>query len=429
MKIQFIFLTVVFGLTSFILRAEPSVHEGDTTTEIQKVRSEADIRLTEKATKFIAFRFWTPSNVIQEKYGKSIPSAMDKAITGNDSEIVPIVSKLMGTINPDQIQALVLSAASDRKEEISKLPRDDRYIALLDRFIWAGLKIEPSLMNRITEEQKEELDLISKTDKANAFSSVFEKNFEEIKKQNDITLEKIKQAADGIPSAIEWVKNNLEQRSLLRWAEGQKKNGNSLAAERLVSALSLKVGGQKVLDMTKPGESQRIELGNTKESLARALDSFFRAPQNGFGDSMVSYSPLIGAINKNWSFDATGKFHDEPVENKPPSPPPTHKVTENPVDSEIKPELKPASPPKTPPLQPVVAQNDNFKKFMALINKRGCQDCHSTTIEGNSFATLKMSRNKKPSINVGKFLGSLSGSMDDVFTESDVELLREWATK
>jgi len=432
MKKQTIFLTVILSLTSFSLnlsadQAEHGVGEIDTS----QTRSIADLKLSDQAVNFISSYFWTPSNIVQEKYGKKMPQAMEKALKGDESEISPMISKLMGTLNKTQTQRMAIDALAIRKAEFEKAAsketkEDERYVGMLDRFIYASIKVVPDMPD-VDEDTKKELKKIADDDKAKAFNKAFDGDLAAIKVQNDKTLEKLKQAGEGNKEALDWVKKNLDQKGLLKWAEGQKKNGNSEAAEKVVNAVALKVGDQKVLDMTNGKDTERLFLGNDKASLGKALDGLFKnGSAKGFGTSMVSYEPHPGTPNKQWFINDKGEFT---VGAPTGFVPPDQKVLESP---------KPTTPttggggakPSTPSQgNPGSGNNANFNKFAAIVKTGNCTSCHTTAgITGTSFSNMQLQFNNKP----GKLSGFLSkiedgGPMGTLFSDAQRAELKRLA--
>ncbi len=424
MNKQTIFLTVILSLTSLSLtvKAEQPEH-GVGTVDTTKQRAEADIQLSKKAVDFISSYFWMPSNKVEEKYGRKMPQAMDKAMSGDESEIAPMLAKLMGTINTKQAERLILDASEKRAEELKKETRDERYIGLMDRFIWATLKTVPTLPD-LDKDKKDELTALGKNEKADAFGKNFDTDMAKIKEQNDITLEKLKQAGEGNKEAVKWIKENLDQTTLLKWAEGQKKNGNTQAAEKVVDAVALKVGNQKVLDMKNGNETQRLFLGNDKASLSKALDGLFnKSASKGFGSSVVSYEPHPGTPNKSWFINDNGEFTagapagfvappQQPVSNIQPSTTATASTNKG----------------ATSTATPSQNSNANFSKFMAIVQSKNCKSCHleGDGFSGTSFSNLQIKKLGKPR-QLSSFMKEVDGFMKGVFSDEERAQLKQYA--
>lgn len=426
MKMQTIFLTVILTITNLSLTtfAEQPEHSSGT-VDTSPQRQEADIQLSSKAANFIASYFWMPLNKVEEKYAKAMPQAMDKAMQGDESEISPMLAKLMGTLNTKQVERLVLDASQIREEELKKEKRDDRYIGLMDRFIWASLKTVPALPD-IEKDKKEELQKLGKDEKATAFNQAFDGDMAKIKAQNDITLEKLKQAGEGNNEAVKWIKENLDQSTLLKWAEGQKKNGNNAAAEKVVDAVALKIGNQKVLDMTNGKETQRLFLGNDKASLGKALDGLFKSNLKGFGSSVVSFEPHPGVPTKQWFINDKGEFTPGA---------PAGFVDPATIQLETKAVATAPKPSTSQPKQNgggnggggASPSNANFAKFLAIVNTKNCKSCHreGDGVTGTSFSNMTITKvgQSRP---LSSFLAKLD-KMNGAFSDSEVQQLREFA--
>ncbi|MBM4303811.1 MAG: hypothetical protein FJ112_05740 [Deltaproteobacteria bacterium] len=212
----------------------------------------------------------------------------------NESGTSAAVAELFGMINGQQAKRVLENAVKERDTEKEKKPNggDDRYIALMERFVWGAKAF-------IKDPSKEE--------SAEKYNKEFNEAFKTVSAKNQEIREKIKQAADGNDQAKDWLRKNLDQSSLLSFAEGQRKYGNKDLADRLIDAVSFKEGKNKFLDMKTNTETQRLHLGQTSNSVSQTLDKFFDN-KKGFNGAVASFSPFKNTPMKQWFVDSSGKF-------------------------------------------------------------------------------------------------------------------------
>jgi mono/diheme cytochrome c family protein len=288
---------LVFGSTSF-LSAETNSHDVTPSTESQTTLSPRPTQaapLTDREMDFISDNFFISKVTIWNKYSESLPSAIEKAIKdGDESESSKAIAELMGLVNKKQAQRVLENAKKEKADEVSKKPNggDERYIALMERVVWGA---------------KAFLKDPSKEESAEKYNQSFKDAFANVTTKNEEILEKIKQAAEGNEQAKEWLRKNLDQSSLLSFAEGQKKYGNSALADRIIDAVSFKDGKNKFLDMSLQTETQRLHLGQTSQSVSTAFDKFIENRQ-GFNGAVVAFSPLSESPMKQWFVDGQNRF-------------------------------------------------------------------------------------------------------------------------
>jgi mono/diheme cytochrome c family protein len=311
------FLTLVFILPIY---AEESHTDGEQ-GESQGERKITDTKLSGDVLKFLEDHTSLPEEYLKYKLEPALPNAIEKALKKDETEISQIVAFLMGRLNKEQRKKLEASAQAEvKKETTEKEPekRDDRKVLLMKRLLW-GIKAAGG----------------SPTDKeeAQAFNKEFKDDYKDVLAQNEEILEKLKQAADGNNEARKWVRENLSQKAILGFAEGQRKTGNKELADRIVEAYSFNIGKQKFLDLHgHDGEPQRMYLGDSKESVSKAVDGLFQSnaskPQGkpGFGAARVALTEFQTEPAKKWHIDAEGKFKKgTPPGVTPPQPPPPSK--------------------------------------------------------------------------------------------------------
>lgn len=258
-------------------------------------RFEANQVLPEKAVKFISTHFSLPDPVVREHYDTQIPPAIEKAFKSQEEEdISKIVSELMGVVNLEQVKTIVKESEEAAKEERKDPEKaDERYALFLDKIKQAGLV-------RLGKEDKDE--------KAAKFNNQFKKDYGKTQEWNATANEKLSQAAQGQEAAKQWVRDNVSMKSILSFAEGQKKSGNSEAGNKVISALSFNKGKEKYLDMYGAGpEPQRLFLGKTDASLNTSVDQFLKE-KGSFGGNIASRKNLPTTPEKSWYSDETGKF-------------------------------------------------------------------------------------------------------------------------
>lgn len=259
--------------------------------------------LTEREIDFIAKHFFLSKTSITQKYAEKLPLAIEKAMKdGDEKESSQIIAQMMGMVNKKQAELVLENAKKEKESENSKKPNggDDRYIALMERFIW-GSKLF--------------LKTPSKEESAEKYNQEFQEAFKGVAAKNEEILEKIKQAVDGNDQAKDWLRKNIDPNSLLSFVEGQKKYGNGELADRVLDAMSFKEGKNKFLDMSLPNETQRLHLGQTSKSVSTALDKFIEN-KKGFNGALVSLTPHKANPSKQWFVDSSGSFRTGPPSNK-----------------------------------------------------------------------------------------------------------------
>jgi cytochrome c553 len=251
--------------------------------------------LTDRELKFISENFFISQLTVWNKYSEKLPKALESAMKDkNESGTSAAVAELMGMINGQQAKRVLENAVQERDKEKEKKPNggDERYIALMERFVWGAKAF-------IQEPSKEE--------SAEKYNKEFNEAFKNVSAKNQEIREKIKQAADGNDQAKDWLRKNLDQSSLLSFAEGQRKYGNKELADRLIDALSFKEGKNKFLDMKTANETQRLHLGQSSTSVSQSLDKFFEN-KKGFNSAVASFSPFTKPPMKEWFVDSNGNF-------------------------------------------------------------------------------------------------------------------------
>ncbi len=249
--------------------------------------------LNDREMTFISENFFISKLTVWNKYSEKLPKALEAAMKdNNETQASQVVADLMGMINGDQAKRALENATKERDSEKAKKPNagDDRYIALMERLVWGA---------------KAFLNDPSKDENADRYNKEFAEAFKNVSARNQEIREKIKQAADGNEQAKDWLRKNLDQSSLLSFAEGQKKYGNGELADRLIDAVSFKEGKNKFLDMSLLSETQRLHLGQTSKSVGEAVDKFFKEKQ-GFNGAVVSLASFKQTPMKQWYVDGQG---------------------------------------------------------------------------------------------------------------------------
>lgn len=293
---RFFLFSAFFFLNSWSF-AEPQNHQNSETASQgnQSSRATQAAPLTDRELKFISENFFISQLTVWNKFSEKLPKALESAMKDkNESGTSAAVAELFGMINGQQAKRVLENAVKERDTEKEKKPNggDDRYIALMERFVWGAKAF-------IKDPSKEE--------SAEKYNKEFNEAFKTVSAKNQEIREKIKQAADGNDQAKDWLRKNLDQSSLLSFAEGQRKYGNKDLADRLIDAVSFKEGKNKFLDMKTNTETQRLHLGQTSNSVSQTLDKFFDN-NKGFNGAVASFSPFKNTPMKQWFVDSSGKF-------------------------------------------------------------------------------------------------------------------------
>jgi len=382
-KLNLLTVTLLWGFTStHFLSAETNSHDGTSSTESQTLSSPRPTQanpLTDREIDFISDNFFISKLTIWNKYSESLPTALDKAVkNGDESESSKAIAELMGLVNKKQAQRVLENAKKEKSVEVAKKPNggDERYIALMERVVWGA---------------KAFLKDPSKEESAEKYNQAFTDAFANVSAKNDEILEKIKQAAEGNEQAKEWLRKNLDQNSLLSFAEGQKKYGNSALADRIIDAVSFKEGKNKFLDMSLPDETQRLYLGQTSQSVSKSFDKFIESRQ-GFGGAIVAFAPFTDSPRKQWFVNDRNQLTDgaPAAFNKPrPTASPTGSGPTSTVGSSAStPSVSantgsPAPRPPTAPLAPTISStvNNASAAYQKIITS--CNQCHDVSISAN----------------------------------------------
>lgn len=379
-------LLVLFGSDSF-LSAETNSHDGTSSTESQTTLSPRPTQaapLTDREMDFISDNFFISKLTIESKYAEALPLAIEKAVKdGDESESSKAIAELLGLVNKKQAQRVLENAKKEKTAEVSKKPNggDERYIALMERFVWGA---------------KEFLKDPSKEESAEKYNQAFKEAFTNVSAKNNEILEKVKQASEGNEQAKEWLRKNLDQNSLLSFAEGQKKYGNSALADRIIDAVSFKDGKNKFLDMSLPNETQRLHLGQTSQSVSTAFDKFIESRQ-GFNGAVVAFSPLESPA-KQWFVDGQNRF----TPGAPPArPAATSSLGNRPSGGTSAPTTNPSSNlASQAPAQSLPSNSARATTgYQAIL--RNCNQCHNDSglsIDGNGILTKDGSTRTKAEI-------------------------------
>lgn len=297
--VRLITLILALNLVAYSAEDDKSHTAKDATLAGAPTRIEASQKLPNKVVGFISKSFNFGEDVVREHYDigskMPLPPAVEKAFKEkNEEDLSKIISELMGVVNLEQLKEVSKQAEELAKEERKDPEKtDERFALFLDRIQWAAK----------LREGKEEKD-----EKAKKFNEQFKKDYAKTQEWNTIANEKIAQAATGNEKAKQWVRENVSMKSILSFAEAQKKSGNAEAANKIVGALSFKQGNERFLDMFGKGpEAQRLYLGKNDASLNKAVDAFFKE-KTSFGNNIASRKEHPAPPEKSWFVGDDGKF-------------------------------------------------------------------------------------------------------------------------
>ena len=97
--------------------------------------------ITDREMKFISDNFFISQKTIWTKFSEKLPRALESAMKDkNEKESGLIVAELMGLINGEQAKVVLDNAVKERDTEKAKKPSggDERFIALMERFVWGA---------------------------------------------------------------------------------------------------------------------------------------------------------------------------------------------------------------------------------------------------------------------------------------------------
>lgn len=328
--------------------------------------------LTDRELKFISDNFFLSQLTVWNRYSEKIPQAIEKAMKEqSEKESSQVIAELMGMVNKKQAELLLDNAKKEKETESAKKPNggDERYIALMERFVW-GAKLF--------------LKSPSKEESAEKYNQEFQEAFKGVEAKNQEILEKVKQAADGNDQAKEWLRSNLDQSSLLSFVEGQKKFGNGQLADRILDAVSFKEGKNKFLDMSLQNETQRLHLGQTQKSVSSTFDKFIES-RRGFNGAVASFSPHSSTPMKQWFVDDKGALKTGAPSSFQNTTPPSGSRVSNPNINSPNNRISSTPSAQAPGVSSVTSNGSSAASAKIL---QTCNKCHAGEVSIDSNGVL-----------------------------------------
>lgn len=240
--------------------------------------------LKPQETNLLSSIFRIPTGVVNDLFGgkvreRSIPAGVDAALAGDETKLARIVADLYGTLNRKQADVALSVVEQQRTDELAKNPRDGRFLALLDRLFWGGKILDGEPSNQEGSQK---------------YNDAFNAAFKERQDRTGVIQEKVKEALAGNNQAKDFLRNNLNRRTLMAFLDAQRKSGNTQLANDLLQAIAFggDNGKEKFIDLFNGKETHRLNLGFTKESMEKALAAYSDA-RGGLHSTTLAGKPFI----------------------------------------------------------------------------------------------------------------------------------------
>ncbi len=374
-------------------------------------RPEAPVLLRDKELNFLTSTFPLNATYVKKRYGATLPAAVDKAMAKDEEPIAKVIAEFFGTVDRPGLEKIAKTVEAEKANETTKDPRDERYLTLVTRLLWASklLNGEPSKLPEAQEFNKkfagEKLDF-----KSGEFKKVQDKNEE--------VLSKMRDALNGNTDAKKFLRDNLNRDALLSFADGQRKGGNDKLAKDIVDAVSWNTNGQKFIDVVGPNnQTGRLYLGSKPEEIGPALKAF----SEKLGFQGFSLSPTqVEAPAKEWFAGADGKL----AIGRP-----------NGVTAPQGPVAKPdaqkgpnSSTTTTTPPPPADGSASAAQVTSFLTSTGQCNKCHAGTGTGSSLKDFKFAKGGK-NFSLKEVLSAIDGNatMKNQVSQAAKDQIKKWA--
>jgi uncharacterized membrane protein YgcG len=259
-------------------------------------RRTGESRMAPARLEFLARVFDMPLRVVEKKYDEPLYRALDKVTNKQgEDDVATLIARWYGTIGTKQLPGVLEAVRKEKDDESKKDPKDERWLSLLSRILWAA----PIATG----------DEPVKKPEAEAFNAAFKEAWEKVKEANRQFHEKLAQARTN-DKAREALLKSVDPDLVMAFLAAQAKRGDEKLAKDLAQALALEGGnGQKFLDLIggQNAEAQRLYLGKTPEEALKTIQVASDRLGN-FGNTMLAPKQHENPA-KNWYVKSDGSWN------------------------------------------------------------------------------------------------------------------------